>query len=250
MKAQDHTIWGRKPVEEALINQVTISKIFLQKGVSGPFEKLIRHECKRMGIPYSVVPKERMNRMVRSNHQGVIAWISPIDFVDFEQLVLVTMERESLPLLIMLEGISDTHNLGAIARSAWYLGAHGLVVSASHSAPINALTVKSSAGAILQIPVSRVSSVVNSIEFLKLSGFTVIATDLQGHESLDKLEADVPIVLIMGAEGTGISTKTKTLADYLYKIPAARPFDSLNVSVAAGICLFEILKNRQNLFGQ
>ena len=248
MNEKKDTIWGRMPLEEAFKNKQTLSKVFLQKGITGPFEILVRNHCKNEQIPFSVVPKEKLNRMTKGNHQGVVAWISPIEFVEIEHLIPYLFEQKETPLIVLLEGISDTHNLGAIARSAWYFGAHALIISAKHSAPINAVTVKSSAGAILQIPVSRVQSMPNALEFLQHSGFSIYAADLQAKKQLHQLNMDLPIGLLLGSEGEGISSNTRKNADQLFKINQARPFDSLNVSVAAGICLYEILKIRKNLF--
>ena len=248
MKTYPNLIYGRNPIEEAFNNNLTLSKVFLQKGLTGPLEKLCRHYCKDHQIPLSIVPKEKLNRMAPNNHQGVVAWISPVDYINIEQLISHLFEKVSLPLLVLLDGVSDTRNVGAIARSAWVLGADGIIISTKNTAPINEVTVKSSAGAVLNIPISRVPTVAFALEVLQKSGFGVYASDLNTDKTLEELDMDRPVTLVLGAEGDGISNHTRKYSDALFRIPQSRDFDSLNVSVAAGVCLYEISRLRKNLF--
>ncbi|MCB0601106.1 MAG: 23S rRNA (guanosine(2251)-2'-O)-methyltransferase RlmB [Saprospiraceae bacterium] len=249
MAATSQWIIGRNPVEEALQSGIEIEKVFLQQGITGEVEKFLRHTCKSRGIPLSVVPKDKMRKMVSGAHQGIAALIAPVQYQILEQVLPDLFETGKVPLLVMLDGIQDARNLGAIARSAWVLGVDALIVGMKNNAPINEIAVKASAGALLKLPVCRVSSLVNTLLYVQASGCQVYASDLQAEMSLEELDLTEPMMVIIGSEGEGIQNALAKRSDRQFIIPQARSFDSLNASVASGIIFYEIFKARIKSFG-
>ena len=237
-------ISGRHPVVEAIEAGTAFDKLLLQQGVRGEFEKEIRQLCKKNNIPLQVVPKERLSKIVRGNHQGIVGFISLIRYFKIEDVLPMIYEKSETPLIIILDGVTDVRNMGAIARSAECCGAHALVIGKKGNAPINTEAIKSSAGALMKIPVCRENSLVNTLEYLQLSGIKVFASSLQGKQMIYDLDFKVPTALIVGAEGEGISKALLEKADEHFIIPQKGQTDSFNVSVAAGIMLYEVLRQR------
>lgn len=238
-------ICGRNPVLEALKEGAEVSKIWLQQGTRGELEKEVRKWARERNIPVSFVPKAKLDKMVRGNHQGIAALISPTDFTDLEDLIPHIFEAGKIPLLVVLDGITDVRNLGAIARSAEVLGAHGLIFPADHSAPVNEEAVKSSAGALLRIPLCRVKSLASALDLLSASGIHLAAADLQAEATIDLIDLTEPIAILLGSEGEGLSRHSLDRADHRFIIPQYGETDSLNVSVSCGIILYEADRQRR-----
>lgn len=243
-KQRDDLIYGRHPVLEALEAGRPVDKVYLQQGTRGDFEKELRQMCKLHEVPFTIVPQAKMGRMVRGNHQGVVAQLAATAYQKVENLLPLIYERGETPLLLLLDGVTDVRNLGAIARSAEVCGAQGLIIPQKNSAGLTPDAVKSSAGALLRIPVCREKSLVNTIEFLQMSGVKVIASDLKAERYLADVTLNEPLCIVMGAEGEGISTGVGRAADQTFKIPQVGELNSFNVSVAAGILLWEAMKAR------
>lgn len=239
-------IYGRKPVLEAIESERDFEKIFLHQSITGDLEKTIRHYSKSRGIPYVVVPKDKLDRLVQGNHQGVIAVLSMVTYHDLENFIPGLFDRSGWPLVIVLDQIQDGRNVGAIARSAWSLGADALILPDKESALINEHAMKSSAGALNHLPLIRVTSLTNACQFLRDSGFTLLAADLQGTVELDQCQFDRPCAILLGNEERGLSAHLLKMTHQRFKIPMTRSFDSLNVSVATGIILFEIQQARKS----
>lgn len=237
-------IFGRHPVLDAVRAGLSVDKIILQQGVRGEFEKEVRQLCKAEGIPMVVVPKERMGKWTRGNHQGVVALISAISFYRLEQVLPSVFERGETPLFLILDGITDVRNFGAIARTAEVCGAHGLVVPRKQTAWINAEAMKTSAGALAHLPVCREPGLGEAVELLQQSGIQVLASDLRAEKYLFDLDLRLPVAMILGAEGEGISPALRTAASEVFVIPQRGITDSLNVSVAAGMMLYEAMRQR------
>lgn len=237
-------IFGRHPVLDAVRAGLNVDKIMLQQGTRGEFEKEVRSLCKSVGIPLLVVPKERFGKWVQGNHQGIVAFIAPVPFHRLEDVLPGLFERGETPLLMVLDGITDVRNFGAIARTAEVCGAHALVVPAKKTALINAEAMKASAGALSHIPVCKEPSLVNALEYVKQSGVQVLVSDLQATSFLFDLELQGPVAFVLGAEGEGISPAISQLADKEFIIPQVGKTDSLNVSVAAGMMLYEAVRQR------
>lgn len=238
-------IYGHHPVVEAIQSGKPVEKVFFQQGVRGELEKEIRQLTKAHDIPLQVVPKEKLNKLVRGNHQGVAAWLALVDFQKIEEVVPFLFEQGETPLLLLLDGITDVRNFGAICRSALCAGAHAVVVPQSGASPANEEAMKASAGALAHIRLCRVRSLFSTVEWLQECGIQVVATAMTDR-ALPLFDADfrVPTAVLLGSEGEGIQAKLLKMADQVVKIPQATHFDSYNVSVAAGIVLYEALRQR------
>jgi 23S rRNA (guanosine2251-2'-O)-methyltransferase len=219
-------------------------KIFIQQGLSGEnFQKLFQL-IRQKEAPYQMVPIEKLNRITRSNHQGIIAQLSLITYHTLDVLIQGILEQGETPLIVILDKVTDVRNLGAIARTAECAGAHALVIGEKSSAPINADAIKTSAGALSRLPVCREKEILESIAFLKESGLTIAACTEKSKDSIYTARLDGPLALIMGSEDKGISKSCLAMSDVQVSIPQKGRTSSLNVSVATGIVLFEALRQR------
>lgn len=246
--SSSHLIFGRHPVVEAIEGGQTIEKVLLQQGTRGELEKTLRHLCKAQGIPLQYVPKEKLNALSKSNHQGVIAFIAPLAYQDLDQLLAGLHERGEPALLLLLDGITDVRNFGAIARSAEICGAHAIVVPQQGSAALNAEAIKTSAGALTRIPVCRESSLLSAIDLIKSYDIQVLASSLESSLPVYEIDLKKPSAIILGSEGKGIQPPILRAADQRVRIPQVGVTDSFNVSVAAGIMLYEAVRQREMSF--
>lgn len=237
-------IYGRHPITDAIENGMSIDKIMMSQSVKGPFEKELRKTCKERNIPLYIVPKDRLNNITKKNHQGVLGLLSHVEYQLIEDIFPLIYERGETPLVVVLDSVTDVRNMGAIARSAEATGAHALIVPHKNTAQINAEALKTSAGALSKIPVCRTASLGNAIDYLLMNGVQVVAADLKGEEMLYELDLTVPTAIVMGAEGEGIRPHIVRKATNLFRIPMNGTTDSFNVSVAAGIVLYETIRQR------
>jgi rRNA methylase, putative, group 3 len=237
-------VYGIRAVIEAIDSGKEIESLFIQRGLGGALFLELKQVLSRHGISYQHVPVEKLNRMTRKNHQGVIAVISPITYQRVEDIVPVIYERGAAPLLLLLDGITDVRNLGAIARTAECAGVHALVVPKKGTAEINPDAIKTSAGALFKINVCREDSLVKTAKFLQESGIQLVACTEKTDRSLYEIDYTVPTALILGSEEQGISDELVRIADHLAKIPMAGSIASLNVSVSAGVGLYEVVRQR------
>lgn len=237
-------IFGRHPVVDAIQSGTYIDKLILQQGIRGEFEKEIRHLCKSFNIPFQVVPKERMAKYTRSNHQGVIAFISLLPYYKLEDVLPTIYEKSETPLFLLLDGVTDVRNFGAIARSAEICGVHALVIPQKGSAQINSEAIKTSAGALTKIPVCRENTLASAIDFLQNSGVQVFASDLQGKKLVQQIDWTAPSAIVIGSEGDGIHPALLKRIEEKFIIPQKGTTDSFNVSVATGIILYEVNRQR------
>ncbi len=244
MQKESDCIFGLRPVIEAIKAGKPVERLLVRQGLQGPLYHELMVEVRKFNIPFQIVPVERIELVTRKNHQGVLAWLSLIEFQKVENLLPMIFEKGEDPLIIALDGVSDVRNFGAIVRSADCLGAHGIVIPEKGSARITADAIKTSAGALHSFPVCREKSIVRSVEFLKQSGLKVIAATEKSGLEISKADLKGPVVIIMGAEDKGISRELLTLADQSVKIQMTGNIASLNVSVAAGILLYETARQR------
>ncbi len=237
-------LFGIHPVLEAIKSGKKIDKVLLKQGLEGLQSRELLDLIRRKEIPFQFVPIERLNRAVRGAHQGVIAYISQIDYLTIEEIVKKALIKSKNPILLLLDGVSDVRNLGAIARSLECAGGSGIIVPAKGGAAINAEAIKASAGALMRIDTCRVPNLRLAAYYLKESGFSLIAAT----EKTDKLIYDIdmtgPIAIIMGSEGKGISQFMLGIADEKASIPMVGKIGSLNVSVASALVLFEAVRQR------
>jgi len=244
MKDKKQWVFGRHPVIEAIKAEQSVEKVWLQQGTRGAFEKELRHLCKHHQIPVTILPKERLNKLVKGNHQGVIALLAAASYQNLEDIIPFVYEQSQTPLFLLLDGVTDVRNFGAVARSAELCGAQAIIIPAKGSAGLTAEALKTSAGALSRIPVCRVKSLVSTIAYLQESGIQVFASDLSGDTLLHELDLKSPMAFVLGSEGEGISRGVAKAADMCFKIPQLGTINSFNVSVAAGIMLYECMKKR------
>lgn len=235
---------GRKPVLEALEQGVTIEKIFLLRTATGPDINAIKHKAKQQNIPISQVPVEKLDSFTKVQHQGVVAWTSLLQYIDLQDAISHVVEQGQTPLFVLLDGVTDVRNVGAIARTALCCGAQGIILPTSHMASLTEEAIKTSAGALRKILLCRIPSVPQAIDVLRLNGIQVLGTQMKGSIPVYESNLVIPSTIVMGAEDTGISKDVLKRADQLIRIPMASNFDSLNVSVAAGMVLYEALRQR------
>jgi len=237
-------IFGIRAVIEAINSENAIDKIFLQKGLRGELfnelEKLIRQH----GINSSYVPVEKLNRLSNKNHQGVVAQIAPVNFYDLDNLVMTVIESGKTPLFLLLDQLSDVRNFGAIIRTAECTGVDGIIIQKKGGAPINCDTVKTSAGAVFNVPICKVDHIKDAMFHLQASGIKVIAATEKTENTIYDVTFTEPCAIIMGSEGRGINPSVLKLVDDKAKLPMYGSIGSLNVSVACGAFLYEVVRQR------
>lgn len=240
----DRVIFGIHAVLEAIDAGKELDRVLVRRGTGSDLFKKLVGELRRNNIPVQQVPVEKLNRITGKNHQGVIAWISEIVYSDITKVIPAVFEAGEDPLILMLDGVSDVRNFGAIARSAECAGVHAMVIPTSGSAAIHADAIKTSAGALHRIPVCRHRDMLTVSRFLQESGLRLFASTEKTNNTLFDTDMDGPAGIIMGSEERGISPALLNNADHLVSIPMKGRIASLNVSVAAGVILFEVLRQR------
>ena len=240
---ENNLIFGIRPVVEAIEAGREIEKLYIRKGAEGQLMTELRDLCLRHRVRVQEVPVEKLNRLVRGNHQGVVAQIAAIAYVQLDD-ILERVPDDETPLVVVFDGVTDVRNFGAIARSAECAGAHGLIAPLKNSAPVNAEAIRASAGALTTIPVCRVGSIRNTIKTLQAEGFQVVAATEKSRKLLYDADLRRPTALVMGAEETGISKEVLKLCDERLAIPLIGRIESLNVSAAAAVMLFEVVRQR------
>jgi len=244
MIRESDCIFGLRPVIEAIKAGKQIDRLLVKQGSQGPLYHELMTEVSKHNIVYQIVPVERIELVTRKNHQGVLAWLSEIEYQKISNLLPMIYEKGDDPLIIALDGVSDVRNFGAIVRSADCFGAHAVMIPEKGSARITSDAIKTSAGALHTMPVCREKSIVRSVEYLKDSGLKVICAVEKSDLQASGADLTGPSVLIMGSEDKGISRELTSLADHSVSIPMTGNIGSLNVSVAAGIFLYEIIRQR------
>jgi 23S rRNA (guanosine2251-2'-O)-methyltransferase len=239
-----HLIIGRQPLIETIRSGRPVDKILLQRNTTGDSIAEIRQLAREHHIPVQVVPVEKLESLTRANHQGVVAFAGLVQYMDLQQVIDQTVGAGGVPLLVMLDGITDVRNIGAIARSALCCGAQALIIPDKGTGALNEEAMKSSAGALEQIHVCRVESLLKAIDILHLNGIRVFTSEMQAPKRVFELPMADPCCIVMGSEDKGVQSYLRKAADEHFTIPMAGDFDSFNVSVAAGIVLYEAMKSR------
>lgn len=241
---QETKIYGLRAVIEAINANKTIDKVFIQKGLKGDLFQELETLLRKQGINVSYVPVEKLNRLTHNNHQGVVANMSPIEFYDLDNLVMQVIESGKTPLFLLLDQISDVRNFGAIIRTAECTGVDGIIIQKKGGAPINGDTIKTSAGAVFKIPICKVDHIKDALFHLQASGIKVIAATEKTNNTIYDVSFKEPCAIIMGSEGRGINPSVIKLADDKAKLPILGEIESLNVSVACGAFLYEVVRQR------
>lgn len=239
----DNIIFGIRPVAEAIEAGRQIEKLYMRKGADGQLMSELRDLCLRHRVRIQEVPIEKLNRLTRGNHQGVVAQIAAIEYVALEDIFERVPDDET-PLVVVFDGVTDVRNFGAIARSAECAGAHGLIVPLKNAAPVNSEAIRSSAGALTAIPVCRVGSIRNTLKQLQADGYKIVAATEKSRKLLYDADFTGPTAIVMGNEERGISREVLKLCDEQIAIPMIGHIESLNVSAAAAVMLFEVVRQR------
>jgi len=245
MKKNDtQQIYGLRPIVEALVSGKNLDKLFLQQDLKSEQAKELLDLARQMGISVVKAPKEKLNRLCRANHQGAVAFMSPIEFGNIEEIIQGVYERSEVPFFLMLDQVSDVRNFGSIARSALSAGCHAIVIPHKGSASINEDAVKTSAGALHFIPVCKVHSLGETIKMMSASGVVTVSCTEKAEKSIYETDLQRPLNLLFGNEGEGIEPHLLRMAAEAAQIPMYGKIASLNVAVAAGIVLFETARQR------
>lgn len=237
-------IFGLRPVLEAIEAGKTIDKLMIQKGLQGELYHELLEKATEYGIPMQQVPLQKLNRLTGKNHQGVFAFISPIDFHKLEDVLPSIYEAGKNPLILILDRISDVRNFGAIARTAECTGVDVIIIPEKGSASVNEDAIKTSAGALYQIPVCKVKSLKETIKFLQLSGISITCASEKTSDTIYDMDFSLPTAIVMGSEDDGVSNELIRISDNLAKLPMYGEIGSLNVSVACGAFLYEVIRQR------
>lgn len=237
-------VFGIRAVIEAIDSGKEIESLFIQRGLSGSLFLELKSLLKEHNMGYQQVPIEKLNRLTRKNHQGVIGVISPITYQRIEDLLPVIYEKGETPLLLMLDGVTDVRNMGAIARTAECAGIHALIVPKKGSAEINPDAIKTSAGALYKIPVCREDVLGRTARFLIESGVQLVVSTEKTKDSVYDVDYTVPTCIVLGAEDVGVSDDLIRVSDKLARIPMFGEIKSLNVSVSAGVVIYEAIRQR------
>ena len=239
-------LYGLRAILEAIEADKSIDKIFLQKGLRGELFAELEKKIRKKGLNFSYVPVEKLNRLTPNNHQGVVAQISPISFYDLDALVTAVKETKEHPLFLVLDQLSDVRNFGAIIRTAECTGVDGIIIQKKGSAPINGDTIKTSAGAVFNIPICKVDHIKDALYYFQASDIKIIAATEKTDNSLYITDFTKGCAIVMGSEGKGISPSVLKIVDAKAKLPMFGNIASLNVSVACGVFLYEAVHQRQS----
>ncbi|MDR2928673.1 MAG: 23S rRNA (guanosine(2251)-2'-O)-methyltransferase RlmB [Cytophagaceae bacterium] len=239
---KENTIYGIRAIIEAIDSGKSIEKIYVKHGLLGELFNELRKTAQRYDIPMQYVPGEKINKLVQGNHQGVVAVISPVEFHDITGIVNKRVAERKNSFVIVLDGITDVRNFGAIARTAESAGVDAIVIPEKGSVPVNADAIKTSAGALFRIPVCKAAKPWYVLKFLKELNFTIIGASEKAEVDYRSVDYSGNIALIFGSEEKGISPQLLKMCDKVIAIPLKGETASLNVSVAAGILMFEAIK--------
>ena len=237
-------IIGRQPLIEAISAGHPIDKILFLRNVSGPSIGDIRRLAKEHHIPIQQVPAEKLQSLTRANHQGVIAYAAIISYLDLQDVIDQHVAQGGVPLYVMLDGITDIRNIGAIARTAVCCGAQALIIPDKGIGALNEEAMKSSAGALEKLQVCRVGSLLKAIDTLHLNGIKIFTSQIDAAKKVFEIDFTDPCCMVLGSEDKGVQAHMLKAADQHFAIPMAAQFNSFNVSVAAGIILYEAMKQR------
>lgn len=245
MEKNSEFVFGIRPVIEAIKSGKEIERILMQKEVGGNSVAELIQLANKHTIPIVKVPAEKLNRITRKVHQGVICFISPVIYASLDNIISEVYRKGETPFILVLDRVTDVRNFGAIARSAECMGVQAIVIPSRGSAQINSDAVKTSAGALNYIPVCREDNLKTTLKYLKENGLKIIACSEKGEKTIDSTDCTGPVALIMGSEEDGISSEYLKLSDEMLKIPITGEIQSLNVSVAAGIMMYEVVRQRK-----
>ena len=241
---KENQIFGIRAIIEAIQAGKEIDKVFVQKETQGELMQELMKTMKKNNINFAYVPVEKLNRLTSKNHQGAVATISPVSFHDLETMITTVLESDKKPLFLILDQLSDARNFGAIIRTAECTGVNGIIVQKQGSAPVNGDTVKTSAGAVFNVPICKVEHIKDAIYFLQASGIQTVAATEKTDNTIFDINFNEPTAIIMGSEDRGVNPSVLKIVDHKAKLPMFGTIESLNVSVACGAFLYEVVRQR------
>ena len=241
-----HILAGRHAVVEAIKAGRGINRILLADGLRGPSVHELRDLARENGVTVDVVSRAKLDAAVPEGvrHQGVLAYVAPVAYVAVEEIIAAARERGEDPLLLLLDGIEDPQNLGALLRTADAAGVHGILLPRRHSVPLTETVARVSAGALAYVPVARIGNIAQTMRALKEQGFWIAGADMAGEEMYDRANLTGALVLVIGSEGRGMSRLTRDLCDFTVRLPMRGKINSLNASAAGAILMYEALRQR------
>jgi len=239
-------VFGIHPIKEAILAEKEIERVLVQKDLKSPEVSDLLHFCVARHIPFTVVPPEKLNRITRKNHQGVIAFVASVMYASLDHIITQVYQEGKTPLVMMLDHVTDVRNFGAIVRTAECAGVHAIVIPDRGAARLGSDAYKTSAGALSLVPICREPNLYHSLKYLKNSGLQVVACTEKGGKLMYKTDFTPPLVILMGSEEDGIHPDHLKLADHIVKIPMFGKIGSLNVSVASAVLTYEIIRQRES----
>lgn len=243
---KSQVVFGIRAVIEAIESGKQVDKVLMKKDLGGELARELLSVTREYNVPVQRVPVERINKVTRKNHQGVIAFMAAVDYYHLDDIVPALYDEGINPLVVVLDGVTDVRNFGAIARTCECAGVNCIVIPERNSVSVNADAVKTSAGALNYLPVCRERNLVKAVQYLRDSGFKVMGASEKTDLNYTKADFTGPVAIVLGAEDTGISTDVLKLCDTLVAIPEFGQINSLNVSVAGGIMIYEVVRQRLN----
>lgn len=243
---KSQVVFGIRAVIEAIESGKQVDKVLMKKDLGGELARELLSVTREYNVPVQRVPVERINKVTRKNHQGVIAFMAVVDYYHVDDIVPALYDEGINPLVVVLDGVTDVRNFGAIARTCECAGVNCIVIPERNSVSVNADAVKTSAGALNYLPVCRERNLVKAVHYLRDSGFKVMGASEKTDLNYTKADFTGPVAIVLGAEDTGISTDVLKLCDTLVAIPEFGQINSLNVSVAGGIMIYEVVRQRLN----
>lgn len=243
---KSQVVFGIRAVIEAIESGKQVDKVLMKKDLGGELARELLSVTREYNVPVQRVPVERINKVTRKNHQGVIAFMAAVDYYHVDDIVPTLYDEGINPLVVVLDGVTDVRNFGAIARTCECAGVNCIVIPERNSVSVNADAVKTSAGALNYLPVCRERNLVKAVQYLRDSGFKVMGASEKTDLNYTKADFTGPVAIVLGAEDTGISTDVLKLCDTLVAIPEFGQINSLNVSVAGGIMIYEVVRQRLN----
>lgn len=241
---KENQIFGIRAIIEAINAKKEVDKVFIQKDANSDLMNELMKTMKKNNINFSYVPVEKLNKLTHNNHQGAVATIAPISFHTLENLIESLLEKEKKPLLLILDQLSDARNFGAIIRTAECTGVDGIIIQKQGSAPVNGDTVKTSAGAVFNIPICKVDHIKDAVFYLQGSGIKTVAATEKTDNNIYDINFNEPVAIIMGSEDRGVNPSVLKIIDEKAKLPMFGTIESLNVSVACGAFLYEAVRQR------
>ena len=243
---KSQVVFGIRAVIEAIESGKQVDKVLMKKDLGGELARELLSVTREYNVPVQRVPVERINKVTHKNHQGVIAFMAAVDYYHVDDIVPALYDEGINPLVVVLDGVTDVRNFGAIARTCECAGVNCIVIPERNSVSVNADAVKTSAGALNYLPVCRERNLVKAVQYLRDSGFKVMGASEKTDLNYTKADFTGPVAIVLGAEDTGISTDVLKLCDTLVAIPEFGQINSLNVSVAGGIMIYEVVRQRLN----